>query len=569
MNETRTQQQQPHATHADKQSREGFWSRLRHKMEMIGNNVDQINLFARMKDTYKIFESISDFVTLFIGANLGYRYAKSEHEIKSLADEINHNKKINLGVKIGVATDVTNTAYQMGLSRYSYWLEKREMQRSYGGIVQEELGLTRPATFEDMKRSQNPIIRDTAHYYTKKNLWRSLPDLAGLIRVVPFILGAVSQKARESNFVQALKLIPGIKLGLGMKTAFFGWYFASRQTGTNYALRRIWDKTEGQAPNLRSFNHGVLTGELVNSEEITKLYSEYTKDYEKREFTVNDPLTGRIFEQIARQLNYNYMPDLYLAKRAELFEEGPNQEKGRARKYDLMGTNMTHAKLVEFVGSDGVDVDDALLTAIRLEVLARKGVTEYRQLNEQLTNVHRPSTTLSQEEYEQGLIHYFDTLSHYASNALGEAWPPYYVARMSDKIINSYLKENPNVTIETSKQLRQHIERSFGFDQGSKRSLVTREAIDLIRENSSRAAQEYAEINREAASQSSDLEHAPGEASTPPAPTHAATQPSNSTEFAGYRSTHAATDPQQRVKPRTLADFAISHETVPEGASIN
>lgn len=400
----------------------------------LGDNVDQINLYARLKDFYKVFEMGSLLAT----TNMGVRAYQATNT------KISDDAQWKSSAKWGRRADGANAIFQGGLSYYSAWLDEKAAVRTYEKAVKEELNLDRPVTFSDLSKSNNPIIHDTAAYYSEKAFQRAWPDAFGLVRFVPLAAKALmGEKGYEAT--KALEAIPGTTLGLGMKSFFFSWYFTSRKTGTNYEMVRIWNKTEGvsERPN-RALNQGVNPGELVTSEDITALYEAYRNDYQKRDFTVDDPLTARLFEQVARYLNHNYIPKLYINKRPDLFDTELNPEIGQERIRDLDNTHLTHANLVEFLGTGGFDIDAAIATAIRLEVMAHKGTEAYQAVSKRLETIERPSETLMPEEYKTKMLDYVNKLNQVAESALGGVWPPTYVKKRINKgIFDSYYKDQP------------------------------------------------------------------------------------------------------------------------------
>ena len=180
------------------------------------------------------------------------------------------------------------------MSWFSARSEKDALARVYGDLVKRELGLNRPATFKDLRHSNNPIIRNAADYYRRKARYRYLPDFLGLVRWIPFAL----KKTPLYRFTKWLENTDGITLQLGAKTGFFTWYFIRRQTGSYYEAERIWNKTVGvkDLPN-RAVNRSIQPGDFVNTQDIVALYESVAKELELQRFTPDDPLTSRLFDQ--------------------------------------------------------------------------------------------------------------------------------------------------------------------------------------------------------------------------------------------------------------------------------
>ena len=389
---------------------DGWMDRLRQRALSFGSNVDPINFFARLKDMHKLIETVGVAASAVASAGM-----------INASDEAKKSKAFG----IGVAVDVVNTAFQLGLSGYTTWWERQALVLTYEKLVSEELKLNRPVKFSDLKQSENDLVRNAAAYYDKKSTLRWLPDLAGLVRLVPVALGQVDKLTGgktqlDNKYTGVLRDVPGIPAGLGAKTLFFSWYFASRQTGSHYELARIWNKTEGisKMPN-RAVNSNVNPGELVTSEEITALYESVRKERGQREFTVDDPLTSRLFEQVARYLNHQYVPKLYAEKRPDLHVDGSLK--------DLQGTQLTHAKLITLFGSGGIDINDALATALRIEVISRLGTEAYKDVNNQLKRIQRPNENLPNSQFESELATYMGKIDALGKAALAEQWPPHYV----------------------------------------------------------------------------------------------------------------------------------------------
>lgn len=351
--------------------------------------------------------------------------------------------------------DTLNFALQSGISLYSSSTERDMVLRTYKDIAKAELGINdRDIKFRDLKRVKNPIVKEAVDYYTKKSIRRALPDFVGLIRWIPKILFHFNKDLRgmggvdgDSKLTKTLwfvaEKIDGIAALLGSKTFYFVWYFTNRQTGSFYQVEKLWNKTEGITNDSnREVNQNVLTGDFVNRLEIARLYEEFRKEnpsLRMGQFTVNDPLTNRVFEQTSRYLNHSYQSKLFTISEGDkgLEDMGPGNEK----KF------FNHAMLVEFIGSGGLRAEDALGSAIRLEVLAvhgRKGVKEgirkYREVSQILEKIKHPerATALTQEQSILEMQQYFKQLDSVGREYLGKYWPAKYInADMKEAFIHS------------------------------------------------------------------------------------------------------------------------------------
>ena len=443
---TAAQATPPASAPADKR---GAMDRVRGFFTSIGNNIDLVTLYARQKDYYKLLEMFVPFITGFSVRAFSERTYSAKLDVREQAikDKLLHGNdaefkqayrnKLELDeaketalLHTSKGIDAAHTAFQAGMSAFSAWWEKSSTVRVYQKVVQQELQLDRPIKFSDLKKSSNPIIRHAAEYYSLKSLVRYIPDMFGLIRFVP----SVTQYAPFIHkFVKPLHLekIDGIAAVLGAKSAYFTWYFIKRQTGSHYELTRIWNKTEGikEAPN-RAVNQNINPGELVTQDDIIALYRNVAKEQNLPDFTLDDPLTSRVFEQVARYLNHNYTPKLYQVKR-------PGDQTA-----DLNGTKFSHARLVELFGTGGIEVEDALATSIRLEVLARKGLAEYHDISARLRHIKRPLKEQfpTTDAAASALSAYLDMLDREAKIALGDSWPPRYVEEeIRPRLLQAYL----------------------------------------------------------------------------------------------------------------------------------
>ncbi len=475
--------------------------------QKLANNIDPLNLYARLKDYYKGIEIAAPWMAdiLTRGAitsekskkfqenksnmqNAAQKFSQLDQDPskwskkdankskgwardfvvgfwknKNLRDEESNADRVSK-LQTGVAGDTAFFGIQALLSWFSGWAEKEQVKRTFGDIASVEFKKPKAElNLKDLRKSKNPLLREAASYYGKKAFLRSITDFAGLLRWVPFliykvqdkgVLGTKFLKATEENKLinhssgekstrlgrnlnRVEKFGDGIKALMFAKTFFFQWYFSSRQTGSFYEAKNIWNITEGiaTAPN-RALNENTDTGEFVTRQHITKLYQRFQEENPEMglaEFTRDDPLSSRVFEQTARYLNHTYMPKLFA-----ISEPGKQQ--------DLPSKNITHAMLVEFVGTGGLRVEDALGSSLRLEVMAyhgskgvRNGIEKYHEVSAVLENLPRPERghNLSQEETVEQVREYLSQIDAIGREYLGSHWPPKY---MNEELKRGFIK---------------------------------------------------------------------------------------------------------------------------------
>ena len=138
---------------------------------------------------------------------------------------------------------------------------------------------------------------------------------------------------------------------------------------------------------------------------------------------------------MARYLNHAYTPKLL----AERYNENADFLR------DLSDTQLTHARLVELFGTKGIDINDALASSVRLEVMARRGIGAYHMVSQQLEKVTRPGKAefITRAEQEAAIDRYIATVNQIARETLGSEWPANYVNnRLNDKRIKqSYFED--------------------------------------------------------------------------------------------------------------------------------
>lgn len=489
---TETSLQAPPKTPAADNSPQGW---LQRKLSQLGNNVRLIDLYRSQKDYYKLLEMIGPVLGSVLpwnkfsgnkprhvlqdeierldkaeGAKLDYlkrsdrnlashEYANLEQEAVAANRTFNHAKtaiepKLALQrLNNGLWGDTLNFFLQTAISKFSSWWEKGMVVRTYEDLVRTEFDLSGAVTFKDLQKSKNPIVQEATHYYSRKALIRALPDLTGLIRWIPKLYYLLQGKA-PSNSTNASGLdklmynlsenVDGMKMLLGMKTIFFSWYFFERETGSFYEAQNLWNKTEGikNLPN-RGLNQNVQPGEFVRWQEIRTLYERFREEQPKMglaEFTTHDPLTTRVFEQVARYLNFHYMRDIF-----EMAE--------KSKQDNLKGTRFTHAMLIDLVGNGGLNVDDAIGSAIRLEIMAHYGaekqslgMQKFREAQSMIAKIKRPKLNdyATPEQGAEALHSYFVQMNSIAELFLGDAWPSrYFEEEIKPGYIKYFFKNNP------------------------------------------------------------------------------------------------------------------------------
>ncbi len=507
------------------ENEKGITGGLRSIGRRLANNVRLIDLYARGKDGYKIFEMMGPILGSILPSRLRGSNPRDNEELKNLYSSYNKHRsetvnytnayhdlirdKMNLSadkkvdfaiskeieqmddvksakaqseysrsqretfeekykaqeillrpeyeyktLKNNLIGDTLNFALQWGISKFSSMSEKDMVVRTYGTLARQELGIhNREIKFSDLKKVSNPIVREAVDYYSKKSLYRFLPDFTGLVRWVPLVAFAVSPKLKSENSLLSKALwtvaekIDGIKLLLGSKTAYFAWYFTNRQTGSFYQVENLWNKTEGIANNSnRLVNQNTLTGDFVTRLEVARLYEEFRKenpDMKMEQFTPDDPLTNVVFEQMARYLNHSYMPKLFAVSEPK-------------KQDDLPSKNFSHAMMVEIMGTGGIRVEDAIGSALRLEVMAfhgragiEAGINKYREVSKILDKSPHPTREqfATQEEAIEATHQYLRRIDEIGREYLGELWPPKY--------INEELKEGFIKTIFQNADLGQ------------------------------------------------------------------------------------------------------------------
>ncbi len=477
--------------------------RVRALLTHIGDNIDLVNLFGRQKDYYKLFEFSTPFVAsafMWLGTRshkspevreMGKKIAEVRGKLargdisdsdfirefrKSIKlDEISKKIQKPAEFKANLIADVMNGLTLTGISLISSWIEKRENEQLYGDYVKEEKGLSQRAGFKELRKSKNPIIADATAYYARKSRYRMLPNILSFGRVIPAIVRLFDKNGFDNNpdkYKWARSLAEkwqGIKISNAGWAAYFTWYIVARKTGSHYEFRRIWDKTEGfsQLPN-RALSHGAQPGEEVTRGDISTLYGNLVQESHQKSSGLkpliplgpNDPLTNKLFDRIASYLNYNYIPKLFTDGKNSIDFDDP----------DYKNTRFSFRDLLHLMGTNGIDVDNAMTSAVKIEALAHRDRKTYDILSSRLDNIPRPhgrdfATTA---EAVKSMSDYLDAVDKEARLALGDDWPPEYIRdeNFRQRIIDSFAerelgikperKSHPVVMENTSRHSNRH-----------------------------------------------------------------------------------------------------------------
>lgn len=160
----------------------GWMDEVREKLTHVGNNVRLIDLYARQKDFYKIFELIGPVLGAAIPRSATVRGSKPRDELDAESDSIdqararvvssfrsgdmngwrqavteveegvtNYRKKkeaLEYKYKLkkldaNLVGDTLNFFLQLGISQFSSWWEKGMVVRTYEKLVREEQGIIR------------------------------------------------------------------------------------------------------------------------------------------------------------------------------------------------------------------------------------------------------------------------------------------------------------------------------------------------------------------------------------------------------------------------------------------
>jgi hypothetical protein len=121
------------------------------------------------------------------------------------------------------------------------------------------------------------------------------------------------------------------------------------------------------------------------------------------------------------------------------------------KQVDLPRKRLSHPMLIDLLGNNGLKVNEALTSALKLEVMAyggsqgvkegevnmQKGIELFRDLNEKLQSVHHPNRKDygnfdNPEELQRAVEDvrtYFEKIEELGKHYLGNAWPAYYISR--------------------------------------------------------------------------------------------------------------------------------------------
>jgi hypothetical protein len=414
------------------------WRRVNDWLLNFGSNVDENMRFGRLKDLSRFLDFVADSaasITLYARFQGGI----DGRDKQKMADYD------RIAVKWRLGTNLVNTLLQSGILGVGISLDKIYATRVFEGLIREEGIVTKDqkVNFSDLHKSSNPLVKIAAGRFARKNFARILPLASGLLPIIPEATRHMSNldehgfKANSGpyKYTKWIEMLPGSNTLLGFIAMYFG-YSLTRQPDSFHQFQHIWNKTEGVLNvDNRIINKGIKPGEMVTSQDITALYDVVSKELNLTPFTIRDALSSRLFEQVARYLNHHYIPELFEVQRPDLHD--------KERKGDLIGTSFDMAKLVEFMGKGGMDIDDSLETAAKLEVISRKGIAEFHKVSKQFEKLRRPHPeNYTPSEFKARIKDYMKDVHTVAVNALGEAWPPYYVTNsISNKLSVAYLGE--------------------------------------------------------------------------------------------------------------------------------
>jgi hypothetical protein len=127
---------------------------------------------------------------------------------------------------------------------------------------------------------------------------------------------------------------------------------------------------------------------------------------------------------VARYLNHSYVPKIFaIAEQKE-------------KQNDLQDKYLSHAMLIDLIGSGGLRVEDAIGSSIRLEIMAHygnkdnigPGIKKMHEAEKMLSKIHRPKLTnyATTDQGAEALHTYLTQMSNVAEHFLGDAWPTRY-----------------------------------------------------------------------------------------------------------------------------------------------
>lgn len=435
---------------------------VKNKLTQIGNNIESIILYGRLKDFYKLLDVASPFLTAglltWVIKDKKGTFAKDKLEeanqleqraldleqkayafgvvkegedvagIKTMEDRLNRierhlydstaNLKNAAELKAEIKqlrsdasdlhrraeisstriVDTINGVMHGGISAFSNWVDKKGVVTTYETVLRKELGIA----------DDRPVTFQDARHSTNPIIQKTAEYYTRKSR-----FRHATDLASGINFVKPEmdgKPLSGMRAVQGAKSIFFAWYFIERFTGSHYSAINIWNKTEGVATLAnRAVNKGTNPGEPVSLGDIIDLYENYQKEQELgKSFTTDEKLTRIVFQQMARYMNANYISNLL----------DPKDVAGSE------GTSMSFDKLIEFVGRGGIDIDSSLKTAALLEIIARTDIPTFMAAHEEMKNL-----TASD----------FARVDEIAMKYLDGNWPPGYVeTRIRPDVLAKY-----------------------------------------------------------------------------------------------------------------------------------
>lgn len=365
------------------------------KLSHLTDSNDPLNLFRALKDVkYGVPIATSALTSLLVGA---FKVAEKVPDSTGKMVENPRFRYVHMG------TSLANSLFVMGISWLTSSSDIRRSVKIFNSVVREEFAreghpIKGEVTVEHLLKSKNPIVQISAQYYEKKRNMIYASDVPGLVTSV---------------------LAPqhGVNATMLAKSGFFGWYFMNRKAGSHYAAMDIWNKSEGaKNPKNWAINRGPNPGEEVTANDIIGLYEHFQIEREKPDgFSLRDSISFQLFQQTARYLNHEYLSE-FLQK-----DYGP----------DVKHSNLRFSEFIEFVGNDGININEPLKGAVLLEVIAKKGVKEFFLAKEELEKIKKyapPGTAEEFKEYQQKL---YRVAEHYLNDdPQKQLWPPQYVRKM-------------------------------------------------------------------------------------------------------------------------------------------
>lgn len=395
------------------------WKHAGELIRGISDNVDPLNLFARIKDSYYIARAGETSLTAFFAKGLSEKSGESTDN-----SEIQRRAK----QRSTMLTDGVNGSINVGISAISNKAESDSVLRVYGGAVKKELGLERDVTYDDLLKSKNPMVARAASYYKSKGSLRVLSDL-------PFFGGTIVGAIDEANDGKLLKnadpwVVDIAKSsaywGLLAKTVYHAWYFVFRFAGSFYRARELWHATAAaEDPEFQNKFADRKVFEFASGKDVFEMQRWFADEEGHTSFSPKDPISKRIADRAAEYLNWSHLRTMVITDVLEKDKEG-GVAKGKALEQDMDGVSFKHEDLVNFIGFGGFQINEVRKSALRLEVFAHKGYDEFQRANALLHQIQRPRVDdyISPESYGSALSRYENAVDMIGKELLGSKWPP-------------------------------------------------------------------------------------------------------------------------------------------------